>query len=75
MTQEQAQLDPAVQRELQRNLKQARRHSREFAEREQQQHVYIMTYWLVMIVVAVFLLAIVVRKYREGTTALTEGDD
>lgn len=75
MTQEQAELDPAVQRELRRNLKQARRHSREFAEREQQQHVYIMTYWLVMIVVAVFLLALVVRKYREGTTALTEGDD
>lgn len=75
MTQEQTQLDPAVQRELQRNLKQARRHSREFAEREQQQHVYIMTYWLVMIVVAVFLLAIVVRRYREGTTALTEGND
>ena len=75
MTQEQAQLDPAVQRELRRNLKQARRQSKEWAEREQQQHAYIMAYWIVMFFVALLLLAIALRRYRDVISAPTEGDD
>lgn len=64
MTQEQSELDPAVQRELRRNLKQARRHSREFAEQRRQEHFYSMIYWLIMIVVATYLLVILVRRYQ-----------
>lgn len=72
MTQDQVQLGPDAERELRRYLKESRRFSQEAAEQRRQEHLYAVIYWTLMILVAVFLLTYIVKKYQDRLSPVLE---